>query len=275
MKAVARQYFSWPRVDYEIEQYVKICDVCNVYANISNKAELIKNNDCKEVVERVHGDFLCPVKGKIYFIVMDAYSKGPEVYPMNSINSANTVNKLRYYYSRYGIPKRIVTDNGKQLDSQEFQKFCNLNGLKHPTISPWHPSSNGAAENAVKTFKMRLKKALLDPKNSKLDNDTIISRHLFAYRNAPHCYTGDSPSKLMFGKKLRTCFDLIKENSVMKKNCERQIKNHKGRKNETFGSGYLVWVLDYRDPSEVKWTKAEIIYDLGERNYICKLLKEE
>uniref|UniRef100_A0ABD2XM53 RNA-directed DNA polymerase n=1 Tax=Trichogramma kaykai TaxID=54128 RepID=A0ABD2XM53_9HYME len=64
MKALARQYFWWPKLDAEIEQYAKSGDVYNTYAASLNRAELIKYNECKEVGERLHLDFLGPVKKK-------------------------------------------------------------------------------------------------------------------------------------------------------------------------------------------------------------------
>ncbi|CAB0030630.1 unnamed protein product [Trichogramma brassicae] len=103
MKAMARQYFWWPKLDTDIEQYAKSCDICNTYAPNPNKAELIKYNDCKEVGERLHVDFLGPVKNKMYLIMTDSYSKWPEVYAMNGIDAINTVNKLRDYASRRKI----------------------------------------------------------------------------------------------------------------------------------------------------------------------------
>ncbi|XP_014220348.1 uncharacterized protein K02A2.6-like [Trichogramma pretiosum] len=42
MKAMARQYFWWPKLDTDIEQYAKSYDVCNTYAPNPNKAELFK-----------------------------------------------------------------------------------------------------------------------------------------------------------------------------------------------------------------------------------------
>ncbi|KAL7303128.1 hypothetical protein TKK_0004339 [Trichogramma kaykai] len=139
-----------------------------------------------------------------------------------------------------------------------------------------HPGTHlQTVQRKVRSFKSGLKKALLDPRNSKASTETVISRYLFAYRNTPHCYTGDSPAKLMFGRKLRTCFDLLKENSVIEKNKERQIRNFKGKRNDGFAPGELVWALDYRNLNERKWVKAEIVDCLGERHYVCKLCNEE
>ena len=63
MKSIARQYFWWPKLDSDIEQYAKDCDICNTLMRKPKKAELIKYNDCKEVLERVHCNFLGPVIG--------------------------------------------------------------------------------------------------------------------------------------------------------------------------------------------------------------------
>ena len=62
----------------------------------------------------------------------------------------------------------------------------------------------------------------MDPKNDKVSTETISSRYLFAYRNTPHCYTGESPAKRMFGGQLRNCFTLLKENTTIE-----QIENDK------------------------------------------------
>ena len=134
----------------EIENYSKNCVVCNKVANNPNKAELIKYKQCKEVIERVHMDFLGPLKGKYYLIIMDSFSKWPEVYAMSKINSEDTVNNLRDFCSRFGLTKKIVSDNGRQLVSEEFENVCKMNKIKHVTSAPYHPTSNGAAEDAVK-----------------------------------------------------------------------------------------------------------------------------
>lgn len=275
MKSLARQYFWWPNLDKDLENFAKSCDVCNTLASNPKKAVLIKFDQTKEPLERIHGDFLGPVKGKYYLIFTDAYSKWPEVYPMNRIDSANTVNKLRDYCSRYGIPKKIISDNGRQLISDEFEYFCKTNGILHITSAAYYPASNGAAENAVKSFKSGLYKALTDPKNSKTDIETLISRYLFGYRVTPHTITGESPAKRMIGRELRTRFDLLKENSTFEQKIEKQIQNYAGNREISFDYGDIVWVKDYRNVNKPIWVKAEVYECLGRRNYICKLINEK
>ncbi|KAF2890450.1 hypothetical protein ILUMI_15723 [Ignelater luminosus] len=143
----------------------------------------------------------------MFLVITDAFSKWVEVYEVTRADSQSTIEVLREVCSRFGLPKTIVSDNGSQFTSAEFQKYCKLNGTCHVTSPVNHPFSNGAEENAVKSFKLGLKKALLDKGQESIK--TVLTRYLFMYRNSPHCTTGLSPSSLMLGRKVRTRFDLL------------------------------------------------------------------
>lgn len=71
----------------------------------------------------------------------------------------------------------MITDNGPEFASQEFNNFAKAWKFEHRTSSPHHPQSNGKAENAVKTCKMLLMKAKKDKKDPLL---AILDR-----RNTP------------------------------------------------------------------------------------------
>lgn len=101
---------------------------------------------------------------------------------MQGITASETIEKLRDCFARFGIPDLIVSDNATQFSSSDFQEFCSRNGIRHMTSPPYKPQSNGAAENSVKTFKTAMTKALRDPENSSTPIETLVSRHLFYYR---------------------------------------------------------------------------------------------
>lgn len=44
------------------------------------------------------------------------------------------------------------------MTSSEFANDMHVNGIRHHTTAPWHPSSNGCAERAVQIFKESMKK---------------------------------------------------------------------------------------------------------------------
>ena len=96
---------------------------------------------------------------------------------MSSTTSTATIEKLRVLFAQFGLPSMIVTDNATNFTSVEFQEFCNLNGIRHITSSPYHPASNGLAERAVQIVKHGITKMSQGSISDKL------SRFLFVYRN--------------------------------------------------------------------------------------------
>ncbi|XP_016343694.1 uncharacterized protein LOC107689988 [Sinocyclocheilus anshuiensis] len=71
---------------------------------------------------------VCPFEGHMYLVVVDAHSKWPKVCVMDSTTSAKTIQVLRTLFSRYGLPEVLVSDNGPQFTSEEFQTFLKANG---------------------------------------------------------------------------------------------------------------------------------------------------
>ena len=64
---------------------------------------------------------------------------------------------------RYGIPRVLVLDNGKQFDNSAFRDFCSDLGIKNHYLSPAHLQANGQVEvtnqTLLKIIKTRLKGA--------------------------------------------------------------------------------------------------------------------
>ena len=126
------------------------------------------------------------------------------------------------------MPLVVVSDNGPPFNSAEFQRFLGNNGIKHKTSAPYHPHSNGQAENSVKYIKYKLRGAFRDSVNVSV----ALSRILFNYRNSIHVTTNETLAKLMFGRNLRTRFDLLRpslSNTVAQKQ-ERQKSYFRGNK---------------------------------------------
>ena len=76
---------------------------------------------------------------------------------MPSVTASKTIDELRKHFAAYGLPEQVVTDNGPQFIAEEFTLFLKQNGVKHLKCSPYHPSSNGAVERLVQSFKKSLK----------------------------------------------------------------------------------------------------------------------
>jgi len=203
MKAHAREWVWWSNIDSDIERTVKSCYQCQLHGRQPPKAPLHPWTWPAEPWERVHMDFAGPFLGKMFLIIADSHSKWIDVKIMGRITASDTIMELRDVFSFMGLPKTIVTDNGPTWTSLEFRQFLSANGVKHITVSPYQPSSNGLAERTVQTFKQAM---------VKLNKGTLrekVLRFLTRYRNTPHTTTGRCPSELVFGRKTRTHFDLL------------------------------------------------------------------
>ena len=62
----------------------------------------------------MHVDFAKPFKGKVFFLLLDAHSKWPEINKMKSTTAADTIAVLRRVCI-FWLPEKIVSDNSPQF----------------------------------------------------------------------------------------------------------------------------------------------------------------
>lgn len=273
-KALARSYLWWPKLDSDIETMIKNCLPCKLTQTSPEKSALISWRPTQKAWSRIHFDYLGPIKGFYFLIIIDSFSKWPEIFKTKSTTASFTVNKFREIFSRFGMADVIVSDNGTQFTAELFCNFMKMNRIQHILIAPGHPASNGQAENTVKTIKKSIYANLKDEKPD--DFDVIVARFLFDYRNTKHCTTGETPAKIMFGRELKTRFSLLKPPTTQEKivhSQEKAILNAKGHRDVRFQAGQNVFVRDYTDPNKAAWQPAVIDKCFGPRNYSCILSK--
>lgn len=124
MKALARSYVYWPNIDDDIVQFVRQCHSCAEAAKYPTKSTLEPWPLTKGPWQRVHVDFAGPINGYYYLVIVDAFSKWPEIFRTRSITATATIEILRETFSRYGNPDTLVSDNGTQFTGVLFEEFC-------------------------------------------------------------------------------------------------------------------------------------------------------
>ncbi|XP_063385411.1 uncharacterized protein K02A2.6-like [Cydia fagiglandana] len=211
-KAMARSYVWWPGMDEAIEARCRACDACAAVAPAPPASAPVPWHWPSRAYERVHIDFLGPLDGRTYMVLIDARSKWIEVSCMTRTTADSVISKLLESWSRWGIPKQIVSDNGPPFSSKQFNEFLERNCVRHIYSAPYHPASNGAAEGAVKLIKNVIKKA----KHEGVNIDTAILKFLLHYHNTPHCTTGETPARLLQGRDLRIRLDAVKPDRCAK-----------------------------------------------------------
>lgn len=258
-------------MDKDIEDVANKCQQCVTIRPEQPKVPVCPWPKAEYAFQRIHIDHLGPFRDKMFLIITDSYTKWIEVYISSSLASAETIECIRECLARFGICATIVSDNGRSFSSCEFRIFCYKNKIEHLTSAPYHPQSNGAAENAVKSFKMGLKKALNDPKNASSSLRTVINRYLFGYRSSVHATTKQTPFQMMFGRDMRIHFDNLKPKKTTE--CESLLPEGT-TKPKTFVPGEAVMVRGYAK-DDTKWISGQVVAAKGSCMYVCRTNKGE
>ena len=77
MKNLARSHFGWPGLDGDIEGKTKACLGCQRVQSLPATTPLHPWSWPTEPWERIHIDFLGPLRGSMRLVVIDAHSKWP------------------------------------------------------------------------------------------------------------------------------------------------------------------------------------------------------
>ena len=151
MKAIARSYVWWPGLDKCLKNVAKNCRMCKSVKSTPTVALLHPWAWPSRPWQRVHVDFAGPLKGSMFFVLVDAHSKWPEVVEMKTTSAMKTIEVMRALFAAYELPEQVVSDNGPQFSSEEFKDFMKGNHIKHMLSTPYHPSTNGLAERFIQT----------------------------------------------------------------------------------------------------------------------------
>ena len=191
----AREVMWWPGMSTDIEQVVLNCETCQRHRT-ANVREPLEPHPVPKLPWEVVAADIFEFQGHQYLLVVDYFSKFIEIARLINMQSITTIAALKNIYGRFGIPNKMVTDNGTQFASEQFQNFSKTWGFVHETSSPTYPRSNGLAERNVRTVKQMLLKAQESGEDWQLA--------LLNFRNTPLTGEQYSPAQLLMSRSLRT-----------------------------------------------------------------------
>ena len=258
MKSLARSYVWWPGLDQDIDTVVKTCNSCCKFGKSMPKILDHPWIRSTKPWQRIHIDFAGEFLGEYWLLVVDSYSKWPEVIRMKQNTTAPaTIRALRSIFSRNGVPCVVVSDQRPQFISDLFKQFTKLNGMKHILCPTYSPKSNGLVERFVQTFKNAMKK--MSETSSDLDRN--LANFLLNYRNTPHSTTGQEPSVRFHGRTLRSRMHQLRpsdkqasenlQTGVQEKRLEASVNCR------TFEENQPVWV---QPTNSNVWKQAVVVH---------------
>ncbi|XP_062539218.1 uncharacterized protein LOC134207530 [Armigeres subalbatus] len=195
-------------------------------------------------------DFAGPINGLHFLIVVNTFTKWPEIRIVRSPTTSAVTEFLDELFARFGVPN--VTDNGTQFTSEQFAVLCRKNGIQHFRTSPYHPQSNGQAERFVGTFKRSLRKI-----NERESISESLQTFLQVYRTTPsRVLNGRTPSQLILGRNIKMVLDLLHHQQPKPVVTER-----------TLSARDIVYAKVYRNNTKWQWASGVIIKVIGRVNH--------
>lgn len=201
-----REAAWWPGVSSQVRNRVFNCTACavNNENNTSRAAPLVPVSWPTKAWSKIAVDIVGELHGlsqssRFAVTVMDFHSRWPEVFLVRSVTSAVVIDILVDLFARWGLPEELVSDNGRQFVSGEFEDFLKSCGIRHVKSSLYHAMSNGMIER----FHRSLKAALRVSQSEQQLPETAIRNMLVTYRSTVQPITGFSPASLMLGRQLR------------------------------------------------------------------------
>lgn len=201
MKARLRDRCWWPKMDQEVEKYVRQCESCQLVAVPDRPAPLTIRKFPSSPWNDIALDFMGPLpNGKHVLVVIDYFSRYLEVELMQTITADSTIKVLKRMFVRLGNPRTITLDNGRQFCSEKFKKFCESLKIKLNFTTPYWPQANGEVERQNRSLLKRLKIA----HSTNRDLEEEMQEYLSMYYTTPHPSTGKTPTEGMGKLAIRT-----------------------------------------------------------------------
>ncbi|XP_028410312.1 uncharacterized protein K02A2.6-like [Dendronephthya gigantea] len=200
-KQMVREKVWWPGIDREIETMVTSCLPCQSMAPKAVPEPLRPTPMPDKPWQDVHIDLCGPFPtGESLLVCEDACTRWPEVIILKTTTSTVIIGHLKKIFAAQGIPITMVSDNGPQFVSEEFETFSRDHGIKHRKITPYWPQANAQVERFNRTVEKAIRGAHVEGKNWRKELDIF----LLNYRATPHATTGASPALLHLGREIRT-----------------------------------------------------------------------
>ncbi len=208
-----KEKFFWYGMGNDIERYILGCEVCNKCKKASRNVKFpMVVHHAGAPMERVHIDFLGPLpktkQGNEHILMMvDQFTKWVEIIPLSSQTAEETARAaVNCFFSRFGVPFRIFSDQGRNFESKLFTSLCEVLQIHKQRTTPYRPSSNGQVE--------RYNRTLMDAVRCFIDKnqhtwDVFIPQLAAALRSAVNRNTGFTANKMMLGREVNLPADLM------------------------------------------------------------------
>lgn len=203
-----RRNFYWPRLVTDVKEYVQHCELCKTSKAPTTilRPPMGQMATSERPFQRLYLDLIGPFprtkKGHIgILIVLDHFSKFTFLKPLRKFISGHIITYLKdEIFNCYGVPEVVITDNGSQFRSKEFEFMLTGYGIGHQLTAVHSPQSN-ASERVNRSINEALRSYIREDHRQW---DMFLGSINCALRNSIHRSIGKSPYQVIFGQNMIT-----------------------------------------------------------------------
>ncbi|KAJ8978886.1 hypothetical protein NQ317_008501 [Molorchus minor] len=201
-----RNRYTWPKMHADVAKYVRSCQTCAEQKQERKPPSGLMGSrpQIYQPWQMISLDFIGPLprssRGNVHALVIsDYFSKYVQIFPLRSAN-AKSLTKLveENVFLTYGVPERLICDNGVQMRSKEFRSLCQKYNTKIDFTANYYPRADPCerVNGIIKTMISSYVKD--DHRKGKWDEN--LSAIACAIRTAKSETTGYSPFYINFGR---------------------------------------------------------------------------
>lgn len=209
---LARQRFFWPKMEFDVKEYVKCCRRCILAKTPDPSARApLESIRTSAPMELVCLDFWSAeesMQRSVNVLVLtDHFTKLAHAFPCTNQTAKQVAKKLwDHVFCVYGFPDRIHSDQGANFESELIAELLSLAGVSKSHTTAYHPMGNGGTERFNRTLGNMLRSIPLKEKHKWPQQIQTLT---FAYNAIVHETTGYAPFQLMFGRIPRLPVDVM------------------------------------------------------------------
>jgi hypothetical protein len=211
LETAVRQRAYWPGWLNDVKLVYKHCQQCNAYvrgkpAHVTPLKPIVAGDVWEVIAIDISGPFPSSNGYKAILSVQDMFSKWVQVFPLRTQTAAEVAKCLfTKLFPTTGFPAKILSDQGKNFDSELMHSLCKFAGIDKIRTSSYKASTNGQIERWMKTMNSILGKLVTECQK---DWPLHLNNVTMAYNSTVHSSTGYSPNKLFLNRELRLVSDL-------------------------------------------------------------------
>ncbi|KAG8486695.1 hypothetical protein CXB51_020171 [Gossypium anomalum] len=202
-RQIMRFGYYWSTMEGDCINYAKRCHKCQIYGDRINVPPSPLHVMTSPWPFSMWGmDVIGPISPKasnghrFIFVVIDYFTKWVEAASYANVTKSAVSKFLKKeIICRYGMPKRIISDNALNLNNSTIADVCRQFKIRNHNSSPYRPKMNGAVEAANKNIKKIVGKMTETYK----DWHEKLPFALYAYRTSVRTSTGATPFSLVYG----------------------------------------------------------------------------